>query len=79
MRSWLKSFPFFRFLLVVESLLKQKKKKDTKQKEHLQVWGNVASLAHNLNWELYAEQVFLVIVSQFPLHSQLYLEKQKRH
>lgn len=50
-----------------------------KQKKHVTlVRGTVACLAHNLNWELDAEQVFLAVVFQFPLHNQLYLEMQKR-
>lgn len=49
-----------------------KKKRKGKEK------GTVAGLAHNLNWKLDAEQVFLLVVSQFPLHNQPYLEIQKR-
>lgn len=43
----------------------------------LEVWGPVAGLAHNLNWEPDAEQVFSTVIYQFPLHNQFYLEMKK--
>lgn len=36
--------------------------------------GGVTPLAHDLDWEADAEQVFLVVVSQLPFHHQLNLE-----
>lgn len=53
------------------------KRKKNKTKTQTVVRGTFGCSVHNLNWKLDAEQVFVVVISQFPLHNQLYLEMQE--
>lgn len=46
--------------------------------ERPKIFCHLGSKLNNLNWEFDAEKVLCVIISQLPLHNQLYLEKQKR-